>query len=133
VERGGGRIEPEIPSTVARSLAIGNPADGLTAARAITETNGWAAKVSDAELVEGIRLLAETTGIFAETAGGVTVAAAQQLARAGRLRPDDDVVLCITGNGLKTLDAVAGSLPEAPVIAPRLSAVAALVEAATNT
>jgi threonine synthase len=133
LERGSGRIEPEIPSTVARSLAIGNPADGLTAARAITETNGWAAKVSDAELVEGIRLLAETTGIFAETAGGVTVAAALQLARAGRLRPDDEVVLCITGNGLKTLDAVAGSLPEAPVIAPRLSAVAALVEAATNT
>jgi threonine synthase len=133
VERGGGRLEPEIPSTVARSLAIGNPADGLTAARAITETNGWAAKVSDADLVEGIRLLAETTGIFAETAGGVTVAAAQQLARAGRLRPDDDVVLCITGNGLKTLDAVAGSLREAPVIAPRLSAVAALVEAAANT
>jgi threonine synthase len=132
VERGGGRIEPEIPSTVARSLAIGNPADGLTAARAIAETNGWAAKVSDAELVEGIRLLAETTGIFAETAGGVTVAAAQQLARTGRLRPDDEVVLCITGNGLKTLDAVAGSLPEAPVIAPRLSAVAALVEATTN-
>ena len=133
VERGSGRLEPEIPSTVARSLAIGNPADGHTAARAITETNGWAAKVSDADLVEGIRLLAETTGIFAETAGGVTVAAAQQLARAGRLRPDDEVVLCITGNGLKTLDAVAGSLPEAPVIAPRLSAVEALVEAATNT
>ena len=132
VERGGGRIEPEIPSTVARSLAIGNPADGLTAARAITETEGWAAKVSDIELVAGIRLLAETTGIFAETAGGVTVAAAQQLALAGRLRPDDEVVLCITGNGLKTLDAVAGSLPEAPVIAPRLSAVAALVEAAAN-
>lgn len=131
VERGGGRIEPEIPSTVARSLAIGNPADGLTAARAITETNGWAAAVSDGDLVAGIRLLAETTGIFAETAGGVTVAAAQQLARAGRLRPDDEVVLCITGNGLKTLDAVADALPPAPVIAPRLSAVAALVEASS--
>ena len=76
------------------------------------------------ELVAGIRLLAETTGIFAETAGGVTVAAAKQLARVGRLRPDDEVVLCITGNGLKTLDAVADALPPAPVIAPRLSAVA---------
>jgi len=128
VERETGRIEPEIPSTVARSLAIGNPADGLTAARAIHETAGWAAAVTDAELVAGIRLLAETTGIFAETAGGVTTAAALQLARTGRLRPDDELVLCITGNGLKTVDAVAASLPESPVIAPKLSAVAALVE-----
>jgi threonine synthase len=128
VERGGGRIEPEIPSTIARSLAIGNPADGLTAARAITETGGWGAAVSDAEVVNGIRLLAETTGIFAETAGGVTVAAAAALARQGRLRADDEVVLCITGNGLKTLDPLSDSLPPAPVIAPQLKAVAALVE-----
>ena len=130
VERGAGRIEPEIPATIARSLAIGNPADGLTAARAITETNGWGAAVSDADLVAGIRLLAETTGIFAETAGGVTTAAALQLSRTGRLRADDEVVLCITGNGLKTLDAVADVLPPSPVIAPKLSAVAALVESA---
>ena len=128
VERGNGRIEPEIPATVARSLAIGNPADGLTAARAITETGGWAAAVTDEELVAGIRLLAETTGIFAETAGGVTTAAAVQLAATGRLKADDEVVLCITGNGLKTTDAVADSLPPAPLIAPKLSAVAALVE-----
>jgi threonine synthase len=131
VERGAGRIEPEIPSTIARSLAIGNPADGLTAARAITETNGWGAAVTDAELVAGIRLLAETTGIFAETAGGVTTAAAVRLAQTGRLRPEDEVVLCITGNGLKTVDAVAHTLPPSPVIAPRLSAVASLVESAT--
>jgi threonine synthase len=130
VERGGGRITPEVPSTIARSLAIGNPADGLTAARAITETGGWGAAVSDVELIEGIRLLAETTGIFAETAGGVTVAAAVQLAKSGKLQPDDELVLCITGNGLKTLDPIAGSLPEAPVIPPKLSAVAAL--ASTN-
>ena len=128
VERGSGRIEPEIPSTIARSLAIGNPADGLTAARAITDTGGWGAAVTDAELVAGIRLLAETTGIFAETAGGVTTAAAVRLAASGRLRPDDEVVLCITGNGLKTIDAVADSLPQAPVIPPKLGAVSALVE-----
>jgi threonine synthase len=132
VERGTGRLEPEIPATIARSLAIGNPADGLTAARAIAETGGWAAAVSDPELVAGIRLLAETTGIFAETAGGVTTAAAVRLARSGHLRADDEVVLCITGNGLKTLDAVADTLPAAPVIPPRLSAVAALVEEAAN-
>jgi threonine synthase len=128
VERGSGRIEPQIPATIARSLAIGNPADGLTAARGISETGGWAAAVPDTDLVAGIRLLAETTGIFAETAGGVTVAAAVQLANTGHLRPDDEVVLCITGNGLKTLDPLVDVVPEAPVIPPKLSAVAALAE-----
>jgi threonine synthase len=82
--------------------------------------------VSDRELIDGIRLLAETTGIFSETAGGVTTAAAVRLAREGRLRPDDELVLCITGNGLKTLDPLADALPEAPVIPPQLRAVAAL-------
>ena len=130
VERGAGRIEPEIPSTIARSLAIGNPADGLTAARAITETHGWGSAVTDVELVAGIRLLAETTGIFAETAGGVTTAAALRLAQSGHLKADDEVVLCITGNGLKTVDAVADALPPSPIIAPKLSAVASLVESA---
>ena len=78
----------------------------------------------------GIRLLAEETGVFTETAGGVTVAAALALAQEGRFRPDDEVVLCITGNGLKTIDAVAPALGEAPLIAPRLAEVRALVEKA---
>jgi threonine synthase len=130
VESGGTQIEPEVPHTIARSLAIGNPADGVFAAKAMRESGGWGAKVSDPELVDGIRYLAEDVGVFAETAGGVTVSAALALARAGRLRPDDEVVLCITGHGLKTLEAVSGVLPEAPVIAPRLREVAALVEQA---
>ncbi|MGH7547570.1 MAG: threonine synthase [Gemmatimonadales bacterium] len=129
VERGGTQIEPEVPSTICRSLAIGNPADGGFAARAIRESGGWAAAVSDDELVGGMRVLAEDAGVFAETAGGVTLAAALALARAGRLRPDDEVVLCVTGHGLKTVEAVSGALPQAPVIAPRLREVAALVEA----
>jgi threonine synthase len=128
VERGGTQVEPVIPRTIARSLAIGNPADGTFAARAIVESGGWVAAVSDADLIEGIRWLAQDVGVFAETAGGVTAAAALALARAGRLRPDDEVVLCITGHGLKTLEAVTGVLPEAPVIAPRLREVAGLVE-----
>jgi threonine synthase len=128
VARGGGPLEPEVPQTICRSLAIGNPADGQFAARAIRETGGWAEAVSDAELVQGIRLLAEDVGVFAETAGGVTVAAALALARAGRLGPGDEVVLCITGHGLKTREALRDALPEAPVVAPRLAAVAALVE-----
>jgi threonine synthase len=128
VERGGGEIQPELPRTICRSLAIGNPADGAVAAQAIRETGGWAAAVSDEELVAGIRFLAEDTGVFGETAGGVTAAAALALARAGRLAADDEVVLCITGHGLKTIEAVSGALPEAPVVAPRLRDVAALVE-----
>jgi len=127
VERGDDDLIPEIPSTIARSIAIGNPADGRFAARAIRESGGWAAHVSDDDVVRGIRALAEDVGIFAETAGGTTVAAALALAAAGRLAPDDELVLCITGHGLKTVEAVAGVLAESPVIAPRLREVAALV------
>jgi len=130
VERGGTEIEPEVPNTIARSLAIGNPADGASAALAMRESGGWGAAVSDADLVQGIKILAHEVGVFAETAGGVTVGAALALAQAGRLRPDDEVVLCITGHGLKTLEALAGALEEAPVIAPRLREVTALVERA---
>jgi threonine synthase len=129
LERGGDAIEPVVPRTIARSIAIGNPADGRFAAQAIRASGGAAAAVSDEELVDGIRLLAETTGVFTETAGGVTVAAARRLAREGKLRPQDDLVLCITGNGLKTVEAVNPALPPAPVIDPRLREVAALVNA----
>ncbi len=126
VESGGEQVEPVIPNTIARSIAIGNPADGRFAAQAIRGTGGWVAGVTDEELVGGIRLLAETTGIFTETAGGATVAGAAALARAGRLGPEDEVVLCITGNGLKTVEALQGALPEAPVIAPRIRELEAL-------
>ena len=130
VERGGTQIEPEIPNTIARSIAIGNPADGPYAAKAMRESGGWGAKVTDADIVAGIRTLAETTGIFTETAGGATVAGAAALARTGRLGPDDEIVICITGNGLKTVEAVSGVLPESPIIDPRLKQVSALVSAA---
>ena len=121
-------VVPVVPHTIARSIAIGNPADGLFAKRVILESGGWAAAVSDDELVSAIRLLAEEAGIFTETAGGVTVAAALALAAEGRFSPDDEVVLCITGNGLKTIDAVAPALPAAPLIAPRVAEVRALVK-----
>ncbi len=127
VERGGDAIAPVVPRTIARSIAIGNPADGRFAAQAIRASGGAAASVTDPELVDGITLLARTTGVFTETAGGVTVAAALKLAREGRLKPSDEVVLCITGNGLKTVEAVQPALPDAPVVAPRLREVAALV------
>jgi threonine synthase len=131
VESGGDRVTPVVPDTIARSIAIGNPADGAEAARVIRESGGWAAAVSDAELVEGIRLLAADTGLFTETAGGVTVAGALSLARAGRLAPSDEVVLCITGNGLKTVEAVRDGA-EGAVIPPRLSAIANLAKRTQN-
>src|SRR5918995_7372347 len=120
--------QPVIPNTIPRSLAIGSPADGILASRAIHETGGWAAAVSDGELSAGIRLLAETSGVFTETAGGVTVAGALALAASGHLRPDDEVVLCITGNGLKTVEAVTDTIRDLPTIAPRLRELSALVE-----
>ena len=128
VERGGTQIEPEIPNTIAKSIAIGNPADGTFAAKAMVETGGWGAKVSDDEIVAGIRLLAETAGIFTETAGGATVAGALALAREGKLTARDEVVICITGNGLKTPDAVRGVLPATPLIDAKVRQVAELVK-----
>jgi len=130
VERGEDQIRPVIPKTIARSIAIGNPADGLFAAAAIRESHGWAVGVTDPELVAGIKLLAQTTGIFTETAGGATLAAALSLAQSGRFKPDDEVVLCITGNGLKTVEALDGALSTSPVIPARLREVAPLVTSA---
>ncbi|MGQ0483130.1 MAG: threonine synthase [Pseudonocardia sp.] len=100
-------VRPVRPDTIARSLAIGNPADGPYVLDSVRRTGGAVADVSDAEVVDGIRLLARTEGVFAETAGGVTVACARKLLAEGRLDPDADTVLLITGDGLKTLDAVA--------------------------
>jgi threonine synthase len=130
VTSGGEKLEPVIPRTIARSIAIGNPADGRFAAAAIRSSGGAAAAVTDDELVEGIRLLAATTGVFTETAGGVTVAAARRLVAEGKLGKDDELVLCITGNGLKTVEAVQPALAPAPVIDPKLREVAALAHAA---
>ncbi len=127
-ERGDGRIEPVVPETVARSLAIGNPADGARAARLIRESGGQAVAVSDPELIEGVRALARATGVFTESAGGVTVAAALRLAQLGQFRPDDEVVLCITAHGLKTPELTDGPSEELPVAAPRIAEVARLAE-----
>jgi threonine synthase len=121
-------LQPVIPNTIARSLAIGSPADGIFASRAIRESGGSAAAVSDEQLGQGIRILAETSGIFTETAGGVTVAAAIALAASGHLRAEDEVVLCITGNGLKTTDAVSDTIRDLPIILPKLRELSALVE-----
>ena len=113
-------FKPVKPNTIAKSLAIGTPADGFYALKVMRETGGAAEDVTDAEIRDGIRLLAETEGIFAETAGGVTTAVAKKLIASGKIPAKDSVVLCITGNGLKTLDAVAGHVGATREIRPSL-------------
>ncbi len=114
-------IRPVKPNTIAKSLAIGNPADGFYALQAIRESGGYGADVSDEEIVEGMRLLARTEGIFAETAGGVTVAATKKLVKEGHIKPDEITVICITGNGLKTQEALNGKVPSPHYIKPSLA------------
>src|SRR2546422_1031080 len=121
VKTGTADIEPQKPATLARSLAIGNPADGHYAIKAITNSGGWAEDVSDPETVESIQLLAETEGVFTETAGGVTVGTAAKLYKQGRIAPDQTTVLCITGNGLKTTDALAGKYEAEAPIPPKIA------------
>ncbi len=115
-------IRPVRPSTIAKSLAIGDPADGYYVLKLVYETGGAALGVPDEEVVAGIRLLAETEGIFTETAGGVTIAVLKRLAEAGAFRPDEVVVAFITGNGLKTQEAVAGTLTLPDAIEPTVAA-----------
>lgn len=115
------RINPVKPDTLAKSLAIGNPADGRYALQAIRQTGGWSESATDQEIVSGIRLLASTEGIFTETAGGVVVAAAEKLIRTGIIERYESIVLCITGNGLKTQEVLSDSLRLAGTIKPRFS------------
>ena len=121
VKNGTDVIEPQRPHTIARSLAIGNPADGANAARAIRASGGWAEDVSDVEVVSAIQELAETEGIFAETAGGVTTAVTARLYAHGRIQPDELTVACITGNGLKTTDVLNGAYDQSETIRANLS------------
>src|SRR6266403_1142871 len=120
-------FKPVKPNTIAKSLAIGTPADGFYALKTMKETGGSAEDVTDDEIREAIRLLAECEGIFAETAGGVTVGVAGKLIASGRIPSNDSAVLCITGNGLKTMDAMNGHLGHPREIKPSLREFEALV------
>jgi len=113
-------IKPVKPSTIAKSIAIGNPADGVYALDIARKTNGNIESVSDPEIVEGIKLLAETEGIFTETAGGTTIAVLKKLVEAGKIDPEETTVAYITGNGLKTQEAVQGYAGEPLTIEPKL-------------
>ncbi|MDX1658349.1 MAG: threonine synthase [Nitriliruptorales bacterium] len=113
-------IKPQRPDTVARSLAIGNPADGYYALKTAQETGGVIGAVTDEEIVAGIRLLAETEGIFAETAGGVTVANLKRFVDEGTIAPDERTVAVISGHGLKTVEAVESEVGPTYEVSPSL-------------
>jgi threonine synthase len=125
-------VRPVKPSTIAKSLAIGNPADGVYALDAARSSGGEIAAVTDDEVVDGILLLARTEGIFGETAAGVTVATLAKLAAKGTVRPDERVVAYITGNGLKTIDAVSPRVGPTVTIAPSMEAFAAALDVQTE-
>lgn len=113
-------VTPVKPNTIAKSIAIGNPADGVYAIDIANKTNGTIESVTDQEIIEGIKLLAETEGIFTETAGGTTIAVLKKLVEAGQINPDETTVAYITGNGLKTQEAVQGYIGEPLTIEPKL-------------
>ena len=114
-------IRPVKPDTIAKSLAIGNPADGYYALKSVRGTNGYLEAVSDEEIIDAVKLLAQTEGIFAETAGGVTIGVLKKLAKEGKIDSKETVVAYITGIGLKTLEAVEDKVVSPTVIAPTLN------------
>lgn len=120
LHRGTDLIEPVKPNTIAKSIAIGNPADGYYVLKALRDSGGWGEAVSDDEIVSAIQLLARTEGIFTEPAGGTTVAVTKKLIEQGRIPRDESIVICVTGNGYKTLEAVSASVASPFVINARL-------------
>ena len=126
-------ITPVKPNTIARSIAIGSPADGFYAIETIRNSGGWAEDVTDDEVIDGMKLLAETEGVFTETAGGVTIGVTKKLIEQGHIPKDESVVICITGNGLKTQEAVLGKLRERPVIEAKVADFDALLADLTAT
>lgn len=121
IKQGTDIIRPVKPQTIAKSLAIGNPADGYYAVQVVSEAGGTGEDVSDQEIIDGIKLLAKTEGIFAETAGGVTVAVTKKLIESGIIRKDETTVICVTGNGLKTQEALTGHTISPYFIKPHIS------------
>jgi threonine synthase len=125
-------ITPVKPDTIAKSIAIGNPADGFYVLKAVRDSGGWGDVATDPEIIDAIKLLARTEGIFAEPAGGTTLAVALKLVKQGRIKPDETVVVAITGNGYKTLEAVASAIDQPSIIDARLKDFDALFDRLTN-
>ncbi len=128
LHRGSDLIEPVKPNTMAKSIAIGNPADGYYVLKAVRESGGWGEAVTDQEIVAAIHLLARTEGIFTEPAGGTTVAVTKKLIDLGRIPRNESIVISVTGNGYKTLEAVSASVASPFVINARLQEFDALYD-----
>jgi threonine synthase len=133
LHKGTDLITPVKPDTIAKSIAIGNPADGYYVLKAVRESGGWGDSATDPEIIDAIKLLARTEGIFAEPAGGTTLAVTIKLIAQKRISPDESVVVSITGNGYKTLEAVAQSIAQPYVIEARLKDFDALFERLNGT
>ncbi len=114
-------VNPVKPQTIAKSLAVGNPADGIYAVNTVRESKGYAEDVTDDEIIEAIKLLAQKEGIFTETAGGVTFGVTKKLIEQGKIPKDESIVVCITGNGLKTQEAMSERIGKAITIKPNLT------------
>ena len=128
IKTGAEVFRPQKPNTIAKSIAIGNPADGYLAMETVRKSGGWADDVTDEEVIDGIRLLGRTEGIFTETAGGVTVSVTKKLMEQGRFKREDTVVIAITGNGLKTQEVVVGQLGQTVGIQPNLASLDAALK-----
>ena len=120
IKKGIDIIEPQKPNTIAKSIAIGNPADGYYVYNDVTESGGWGESATDPEIVDAIKLLARTEGTWTEPAGGTTLAATIKLIQSGRIPKDESICVCITGNGLKTLEVVEDALPRPESIDARM-------------
>jgi threonine synthase len=128
IEEGTDVFRPQKPDTIAKSIAIGNPADGYYVMEVIRKSKGWGASATDPEIIDAIKLLARTEGIFTEPAGGTTLACAIKLIQAGRIPKDESICVCITGNGLKTVEVMKGQFEEREAIIPKMSAFNEFVE-----
>ena len=128
LKEGSAFFQPVKPDTIAKSLAIGNPADGIYAIETVKESGGYGESASDDEIIKAMKLLASTEGIFTETAGGVTLAATKKLIESGRISRDESIVVLITGNGMKTIEAFNGHLSAPHIIDPRLKSFTQLME-----
>ena len=133
IHKGSDIIEPQKPNTIAKSIAIGNPADGYYVWHVIKDSGGWGESVTDREIIDAIKLLARTEGIWTEPAGGTTLAVTLKLLAQGRIPKDESIVVSITGNGLKTLETVQNDLTPPPVIEAKLSEFDKLLETQKKT
>ncbi len=133
IEQGLDLFKPQKPQTIAKSIAIGNPADGYYVIKVVRESGGYGASSSDAEIIDAIKLLARTEGIFTEPAGGTTLACAIKLIQLGRIPRDESICVCITGNGLKTVEVMAGQFTATPVINAKMTEFEQLVNEINET